>query len=219
MFNRTATDLRNATRNSRLYSQLVLSNLEKTEVTAWAKKHPLPLERPTLFDYLNPSKIKAISCTIPSLDGRIPIPAHRHFGYEKGSSLSPGHLLAFCNPSVPERDLGVDATVHILAPPPPFVRRMWASGKFEFKKPLRIGDDIRAESKITNISIKRLDSENPMIIVEQTIATRPAHVPAGEHWLEAAYVVETRSHAYVPLTNERRIRTSEHASHKELTLN
>jgi len=188
-----------------------LSGKEREGVSSWLteKTGALPIQQPTLVDYLNPSQIKALACTLPSLDGSIPIPDSRHFGIEKGSLLAPGHLLVFCNPSVPERDLDSDATTPFFPPPPPFVRRMWASGKFTFQKSLRLGNDIRAERKVTKIDPKRLDSKNPMIIVEQTIATKPEEEDSGGDWLQDAHTIETRSHVYMPLSNERRVRAGE----------
>ncbi|KIJ54965.1 hypothetical protein M422DRAFT_200937 [Sphaerobolus stellatus SS14] len=189
-----------------------LSDSQRHDITSWLanKIRTVPIEQPTLFDHLNPSQVKALALTLPTLDGSNVLPEHRHFDYKKGSLLAPGHLLAFCNPSVPERELDTDGTTRVLPPPDPFVRRMWASGSFEFRKPLYVGDDIRADIRITKIEPKRLDTQppvNPMIIVEQTIATFPADAPENKATrIEDAHTIETRAHVYMPLTNERRVR-------------
>lgn len=192
-----------------------LSRSETESVRSWIASHNLPSKQPDLLDHLGASQIKALGCTLPTLDGTIPPPPHRRIKSSNGSVVSPGHLLIFCNPTAPERDLDPDATIRLLAPPAPFVRRMWAAGKFEFKRPLHVGDNVRAERTVSNIEAKRLDVENPMIIVEQIVDTKLAidsEAGVGPSSLDDVCVRETRSHVYVPLTNERRVRQSEYWS-------
>ncbi|KAF8583654.1 hypothetical protein K439DRAFT_1286205, partial [Ramaria rubella] len=192
-----------------------LSQSEKEKISSWIANHRLPKSQPELFDHVSASQLRALGCTLPTLDGTIPPPPCRRsmLDFSNGSLLSPGHSLVFCNPPAPERELDVDATVRLLPPPAPFVRRMWASGKFEFRSPLRVGDNIRAERAISKIEAKRLDSDNPMIIVEQTIDTKLQPVESknsNRHNIgsvDDVCISETRSHVYVPLTNDRRVRT------------
>jgi hypothetical protein len=192
-----------------------LSQSETKSVESWIAGLSLPSSQPALYDHISGSQLSALGCTLPTLNGTIPSPPHRRTGHSYGSVVSPGHLLVFCNPRAPERELERDATIRFLAPPTPFVRRMWAAGKFEFKRPLHVGDNIKAERAVSTIGAKRLHSENPMIIVEQAIHTkivedsRPSSEPS---MLSDVCVTETRSHVYVPLTNERRVRPSEFVS-------
>lgn len=195
-------------------STLTPSSIEN--VKSWIARQRVPSHQPALFDHINSSHLKALGCTLPTLDGTIPASPHRRIDFSDGAVVSPGHLLAFCNPHAPERELEPDATIRFLAPPAPFVRRMWAGGKFEFKRPVHVGDNIRAERTVSNIEAKRLDLDNPMIIVEQTIDTRIMEnlkPSAGSSLLGDVCVRETRSHVYVPLTNKRRVRQSEHSRH------
>ncbi|KAF8521172.1 hypothetical protein JB92DRAFT_2708053 [Gautieria morchelliformis] len=186
-----------------------LSQSETKSVESWIARQSLPSSQPALYDHISGSQLNALGCTLPTLNGTIPPPPHRRTDFSYGSVVLPGHLLVFCNPHAPERELERDATIRILAPPMPFVRRMWAAGKFEFKRPLHVGDNIKAERAVSTIGAKRLDSENPMIIVEQIIHTKtvegsqPRSPPS---MLSDVCVTETRSHVYVPLTNERRVR-------------
>ncbi|KAF8530107.1 hypothetical protein BU17DRAFT_78676 [Hysterangium stoloniferum] len=186
-----------------------LSQPEKDRITSWITNQKIPADQPTLTDHISFAQIRALGCTLPTLDGRSQLPPHRNVGLTQGSTLSPGHSLIFCNPTAPEHELESDATTRTLSPPEPFVRRMWAGGRFEFKRPLCIGEDIKAEAAVTSIEIKRLELENPMVIVEQRITTKPintsvANLPNRSE--EDACIIETRSYVYVPLTNERRIR-------------
>jgi hypothetical protein len=190
-----------------------LSCFEREKVRSWIMSQALPSKQSALIDHISASQLKTLGCTLPTLDGTIPPPPHRRIEISNGSIVSPGHLLIFCNPTSPERELEPDATIRLLAPPAPFIRRMWAAGKFEFKRPLRVGDNIRAERAVSNIEAKRLEADNPMIIVEQTFDTKLAEgSEPGPSVQDDVCIRETRSHVYVPLSNERRVRPSEHRS-------
>jgi len=179
-----------------------LSQSEKQNIQSWIDTQPLPNKQAPLTDHISSSRIQALCFTLPTLDGSSPTPSRRLSEnlVKTGSLLSPGHHLTFCNPPAPERELDADATIRLLSPPAPFVRRMWAGGKFEFKRPIRVGDYIQAQGIVSRIEGKRLDSEKPMILVEQVIETKGAED-------SETCIRETRSHVYVPVTSERRVRT------------
>ena len=162
-----------------------LSQTEKENVRSWLADQSLPALQHPVCDHVTASKIKALSCTLPTLGGSVPLPRHRRLDLTSGSLISPGHHLVFCNPPTPERELEADATSRLLPPPAPFTRRMWAGGKFEFKRPIRIGDNICAKPAVTRIDLKRLDSETPWyssskpsrpdLQVPRTSGLAPAH--------------------------------------------
>lgn len=54
-------------------------------------------------------------------------------------------------------ELGRDghAALGDFMPPVPLPRRMWAGGKFNFMKPLRVGDQARKESTIRDVTVKQ----------------------------------------------------------------
>ncbi|GJJ14269.1 hypothetical protein Clacol_008533 [Clathrus columnatus] len=186
-----------------------LSPAQRDHITNWLSKHEFPLKQEPLLDQLSIRRIEELACTLPTLDGTIPLLSRRLTNQiRKGIELSPGHSLVFCNPVAPEKDLESDATISVCPPPEPFVRRMWASGSFRFLHPLYLGDEIISERSVKNIDIKRLDSENPMVIVEQEIATSVTASFDGSiispGRAEGPCIIETRSHVYIPISNKRR---------------
>lgn len=73
-----------------------------------------------------------------------------------GSEVPPlGHWLYF-TPRVRQSRLGPDGHARRgdFLPPVPLPRRMWAGGRLVFAHPLRIGDEMRRESRIDEVKIK-----------------------------------------------------------------
>ena len=73
-----------------------------------------------------------------------------------GSEVPPlGHWLYF-TPRVRQSRLGPDGHARRgdFLPPVPLPRRMWAGGRLVFAHPLRIGDEMRRESRIDDVKIK-----------------------------------------------------------------
>ena len=73
-----------------------------------------------------------------------------------GSEVPPlGHWLYF-TPRVRQSQLGPDGHARRgdFLPPVPLPRRMWAGGRLAFAHPLRIGDEMRRESRIDDVKIK-----------------------------------------------------------------
>lgn len=74
-----------------------------------------------------------------------------------GDALPPGwHWLYFLD-ARPASELGPDGHPKRggFLPPVPLPRRMWAGGRIEFLKPLRVGDAIRRDSEIVSVDAKR----------------------------------------------------------------
>ena len=73
-----------------------------------------------------------------------------------GDAVPPGwHWLYFLE-AKPASELGVDGHPKLggFLPPVGAARRMWAGGRIEFKRPLRVGDAIRRDSEIVSIEPK-----------------------------------------------------------------
>ena len=76
---------------------------------------------------------------------------------KSGDALPPGwHWLYFLE-AAPASELGPDGHPKRggFLPPVALPRRMWAGGRIEFRRPLRVGDDIRRESTIVSIEPKQ----------------------------------------------------------------
>lgn len=73
-----------------------------------------------------------------------------------GDALPPGwHWLYFLE-AKPASDLGHDGHPKLggFLPPVGVARRMWAGGRIEFRRPLRVGEEIRRDSEIVSIEPK-----------------------------------------------------------------
>jgi len=111
-----------------------------------------------------------------------------------GDALPPGwHWLYFLE-AKPASELGPDGHPKRggFLPPVELPRRMWAGGRIEFKRPLRVGDEIRRDSTILSIEPKQGRSGSlvfvtvrhtvyaggkPAVIEEQDIVYREAANP------------------------------------------
>src|SRR5512146_1522551 len=85
-----------------------------------------------------------------TLDRRDPDPA-------AGDAIPPGwHWLYFLE-AKPASELGPDGHPRRggFLPPVPLPRRMWAGGRIEFRRPLRIGDRLRRDSEIVSVDLKQ----------------------------------------------------------------
>ena len=83
-----------------------------------------------------------------------------------GEALPPGwHWLYFLE-AAPASELGPDGHPKRggFLPPVELPRRMWAGGRIEFRRPLRVGDKIRRESRIVAIEPKQGRSGNLVFV-------------------------------------------------------
>jgi len=100
----------------------------------------------TRTDTVTAAPVAAMSAT---LDREDPEP-------HSGTELPPlWHWLYFL-PLARQSEIGPDGHSRRggFLPPVPLPRRMWAGGRFEFRQPLRVGEDITRVSRITDVSAK-----------------------------------------------------------------
>jgi 3-methylfumaryl-CoA hydratase len=100
----------------------------------------------TRHDLVTPAPVAALSAT---LDREDPPP-------QPGDALPPlWHWLYFL-PQHRHSELGADGHAKLggFLPPVPLPRRMWAGGRLQFHRPLRVGEAITRVSRITQIQAK-----------------------------------------------------------------
>jgi 3-methylfumaryl-CoA hydratase len=100
----------------------------------------------TLHDRINPTPVMALTATLDHPPALVTI----------GTALPPlWHWLYFL-PMHQQSEIGADghAKRGDFLPPVPLPRRMWGSSQFEFRLPLRIGDDVTRTSTIEGVSAK-----------------------------------------------------------------
>ena len=100
-----------------------------------------------------------LACLSATLDRDDPEPV-------TGDPVPPGAHWLYFLPRTRQSDL--DENGHAkkgdFLPPVPFERRMWAGGRIRFFAPLRVGDDIRRQSEILDVSLKDGKS-GPLVFV------------------------------------------------------
>lgn len=101
-----------------------------------------------------------------------------------GDLLPPGwHSLYFLE-ARPASELGPDGHPRRggFLPPVPLPRRMWAGGRIEFLRPLRIGDSIRRESEVVSVEPKHGRSGHLVFVtVRHTISAGGETAVREEH--------------------------------------
>lgn len=141
----------------------------------------------TLSETLHTDRVSDLYITLPTRNG-----TRRPYAAPMNSEpLGFGHHLAFFHPRTPETDLRPDGTEAHFCPPEPFVRRMWAGGRIEWKKSLIIGGKATACASVCSVDKKGFDGAcaAPMVFVNQCIEI------ANEGEEESA-VLEERTHVY-----------------------
>ncbi len=73
-----------------------------------------------------------------------------------GDDVPPGGHWLYFLPHTPASELAVDghAKKGGFLPPVPLARRMWAGGRLQFERPLKVGDTIRRDSEIIDVTEK-----------------------------------------------------------------
>jgi hydroxyacyl-ACP dehydratase HTD2-like protein with hotdog domain len=146
----------------------------------------------TLSKTLHTDRISDLYITLPTRDGTSLGP-RRPYAFPKDSeALGFGHHLAFFHLRTPEGRLRSDGMDADFCPPEPFVRRMWAAGRIEWKKPLVIGRKASARMNVRSVDKKGFEGAAPMVFVNQKIEI----VNEGE---EECAIVEERTHVYLAL--------------------
>jgi 3-methylfumaryl-CoA hydratase len=155
------------------------------ELRAWVGKSR------TAEDLAAPWPVAALAAT---LDLDLPEP-------RAGDPLPPGwHWLYFLE-ATPASALGPDGHPRRgeFLPPVALPRRMWAGGRIEFRRPLRIGDRLQRHSEIVSVEPKRGRSgELVFVTVRHTISTAEEAAVIEEHdivYREAATASDPASSA------------------------
>lgn len=73
-----------------------------------------------------------------------------------GQPVSPGHHLILFPPLIPETKLNADGTDPTYNSPPPYTRRMWASGRMMFdpRHQIRIDENVTCETAVESVEKK-----------------------------------------------------------------
>jgi hydroxyacyl-ACP dehydratase HTD2-like protein with hotdog domain len=147
----------------------------------------------TLSETLHTDRVSDLYITLPTRDGT----TRPYVGPKDSQALGFGHHLAFFHSRTPERHLRADGTEADFCPPEPFVRRMWAGGWIEWRKPLIVGDKACARVSVGSVHKKGFEGVAPMVFVNQRIEI----TNEGE---EEGAVLEERTHVYLTLGTYRR---------------
>ncbi len=143
----------------------------------------------TVHDYIAPAPVRGLLAT---LDRDVVQP-------QAGDPLPPlWHWLYFL-PQVRQSELGEDGHPRRggFLPPVPLPRRMWAGGRFEWMKPLRVGDQATRRSTITSVQHKRGRSGDLMFVtVRHEISNQDGLCLTEEH--DIVYREEPRPGDPVP---------------------
>ncbi len=149
-------------------------------------------------DTIDISRVRQLYVTLPTRDGTFkssksslrlsfPNPAEPRVG----DFFGVGHSLILFPPLVLLKNLNSDGTDPTYNSPPPYTRRMWAGGEFDFHDPLehlglRIGDAVRSVITVPNIDVKK---GGAMVFVNQLRKLSTARGLA---------VTEKRTHVFLP---------------------
>jgi hydroxyacyl-ACP dehydratase HTD2-like protein with hotdog domain len=145
----------------------------------------------TLSETLHTDRISDLYITLPTRDAR-GRGGHTYAFPKDSEALGFGHHLAFFHLRTPEGHLRPDGTDADFCPPEPFVRRMWAAGRIEWKKPLVIGGKASVRMNIRSVDKKGFEGAAPMVFVNQNIEI----VNEGE---EESAIAEERTHVFLAL--------------------
>ena len=99
-----------------------------------------------------------------------------------GTDLPPlWHWLYFL-PLAPQHQIGPDGHPQRggFLPPVPLPRRMWAGGRLEFHQPLRVGEAIERDSRITDVSVKHGRSGSLVFVTVQHLISKAAGLAITE---------------------------------------
>lgn len=155
----------------------------------WARRN----KSITLFETLHTDRISDLYVTLPTRDGT----RHPYKSPKNLEALGFGHHLAFFHPRTPEKYLRSDGTDADFCPPEPFVRRMWAGGRMEWRRPLIVGGKAMACMSVRSVVKKGFGDGVPMVFVNQGIEI------SNEDDRDYA-ILEERTHVYLALGIEQR---------------
>jgi 3-methylfumaryl-CoA hydratase len=101
-----------------------------------------------------------------------------------GDPIPPGWHWLFFLEAKPASELGPDGHTKRggFLPPVPLPRRMWAGGRIEFLRPLRVGETLRRESEIVAVEPKRGTSGDLLFVtVRHTVIASGETATVEEH--------------------------------------
>ncbi|MCW5606250.1 MAG: MaoC family dehydratase N-terminal domain-containing protein [Burkholderiales bacterium] len=138
----------------------------------------------TLRDWIGKTETKSdvatawpVAALTATLDRADPEPA-------TGDAIPPGwHWLYFLE-AKPASELGTDGHPKRggFLPPVPLPRRMWAGGRIEFRRALRVGDALRRDSEIVSVEPKQGKSGNLVFVtVRHTVTSGGETAVVEEH--------------------------------------
>jgi len=119
---------------------MVEQGLDATYLSGWIGRGE------TVEDVIHPGPAQLLAATLDIRDANL----------ESGAALPPlWHWIYFLT-AAPASDLGRDGHPKLgdFLPPVALPRRMWAGGRLEMNKPLRIGDVARRQSSVTDVTLK-----------------------------------------------------------------
>ena len=124
--------------------------LDLAHLRTWIGRHE------TISDIVAPWPIVALAAL---LDRDDPFPTH-------DTLLPPGGHWLYFRPAARQSDLGSDGHPRRggFLPPVPLPRRMWAGGRIEFLRPIRIGDTVTRVSRIADVALKE-GHAGPLVFV------------------------------------------------------
>ncbi|KDQ13534.1 hypothetical protein BOTBODRAFT_370183 [Botryobasidium botryosum FD-172 SS1] len=124
----------------------------KDALTLWLSR--ISATRSREVDAVELGHIKQLYATIPTRDGSDV--SYPWAGPSHEMSLQSGHHLALFPPLGPLSTLNPDGTDSTWSSPPPFARRMWAGGRFEFNltNELKVGEDVTCDISIEKVGLK-----------------------------------------------------------------
>jgi len=123
-------------------------------------------------DTTTATPVAALAATLDRDDGQ-PLP---------GTDLPPlWHWLYFL-PLAPQHEIGPDGHPKRggFLPPVPLPRRMWAGGRLAFHQPLRVGEAITRDSRITDVSVKHGRSGSLVFVTVQHLICNAAGLAITE---------------------------------------
>ncbi|KAI8926024.1 hypothetical protein BC831DRAFT_400467 [Entophlyctis helioformis] len=112
-----------------------------------------------------------------------------------GSPIVPASHLTLFPPRVPEPLLAADGYDSDWSPPPPFVRRMWAGGVFEWDpaNPLRVGQDVWQTTRLVSVDHKQRGLANGRTTGDAVFVTLDKDISNSDGFA----MRETRSYVYL----------------------
>ena len=166
-------------------------------------------------DIISASPLARLRATLDEPDGAI----------DAGTVLPPLAHWLYCLPATPRSELGADGHARrgSFLPPVKLPRRMWAGGRFEFLRPLRVGNAMRRTSTITAVTPKRgrsgelvfvsvehrIDGPDGVALVEtqelvyreaDTVTATPPPAPDDAAWQEPHHADDVQLFRYSALT-------------------